>query len=76
MLTMDILLLPLQAYMCQTFNSAGGEPTLIHELKNMQFQLGLNIFLNFKSRVEGVFEIIICCDLSVVENFQFYYLFR
>ena len=44
---------PLQAYMCQTFNSAGGEPTLIHEFKNMQFQLGLNIFLNFKSRVVG-----------------------
>ena len=52
-LTMDILLLPLQAYMCQTLNSAGGEPTLIHELKNMQLQLGLNIFLNFKSRVVG-----------------------
>ena len=50
---MDILLLPLQAYMCQTFNSAGGEPTLIHEFKNMQFQLGLNILLNFKSRVVG-----------------------
>ena len=41
------------AYMCQTFNSAGGEPTLIYELKNMQFQLGLNIFSNFKSRVVG-----------------------
>ena len=55
MLTMGILLLPLQAYrpMCQTFNSAGGEPTMIYELKNMQFQLGLNIFLNFKSRVVG-----------------------
>ena len=25
---------------------------------------------------EGVFKIIIVCDLSVVENFQFYYLFR
>ena len=34
----------------QRKRGANIDPTLIHEFKNMQFQL--NIYLNFKSRVE------------------------
>ena len=48
MLTMDILLLPLQAYMCQTFISAGNNSGNFLNFKN-------NVFQNLKFREFGNF---------------------